>query len=202
MPSSQRRRSSPANPRRQATVYDAVAGRCTAKKIARGENPAPVRPEEVLFRRVDAPTRYEEDDFYFANERLPQHCKPVSSDLLRAIHAFTADYYDQAFDEEDTSRDFRSMDETALIAMGILVEEMAKEALGETGDLILVEGVEGDSCMSESEMSTVSLSNAQARSRKRSNSVRSNTLGSSGDEMNVEARKKARGDGSAPESDV
>lgn len=94
------------------------------------------------------------------------------------------------------------MDETALIAMGILVEEMAKEALGETGDLILVEGVEGDSCMSESEMSTVSLSNAQARSRKRSNSVRSNTLGSSGDEMNVEARKKARGDGSAPESDV
>lgn len=31
------------------------------------------------------------------------------------------------------------MDETALIALGILMEEMAKETLGETGDLALVE---------------------------------------------------------------
>ncbi|KAJ9195639.1 hypothetical protein DTO164E3_6715 [Paecilomyces variotii] len=35
--------------------------------------------------------------------------------------------------------DYQSMDETALIAMGILLEEMAQEYLGETGDLILVE---------------------------------------------------------------
>lgn len=35
--------------------------------------------------------------------------------------------------------DYQSMDETALIAMGILLEEMAQESLGETGDLILVE---------------------------------------------------------------
>lgn len=32
------------------------------------------------------------------------------------------------------------MDETALLAMGILVEELANEALGDTGDLVLVEG--------------------------------------------------------------
>lgn len=32
------------------------------------------------------------------------------------------------------------MDETALLAMGILLEEAAAEALGETGDLVFVEG--------------------------------------------------------------
>lgn len=33
------------------------------------------------------------------------------------------------------------MDETALIALGILMEESAKEILGETGDLAFTEGV-------------------------------------------------------------
>ena len=32
------------------------------------------------------------------------------------------------------------MDETALLAMGILIEEAAKESLGETGDLTFTEG--------------------------------------------------------------
>lgn len=31
------------------------------------------------------------------------------------------------------------MDETALLAMGILIEEAAKESLGETGDLTFTE---------------------------------------------------------------
>ena len=37
------------------------------------------------------------------------------------------------------------MDETALLAMGILLEEAAKEILGESGDLVFVEGDEVDS---------------------------------------------------------
>ena len=42
--------------------------------------------------------------------------------------------------------DFESMDETALLGLGILLEEMAEHVLGETGDLAFVEGeeVEGE----------------------------------------------------------
>ena len=36
--------------------------------------------------------------------------------------------------------DYRSMNETALLCLGILLEEMADEVLGETGDLALTEG--------------------------------------------------------------
>lgn len=32
------------------------------------------------------------------------------------------------------------MDETALLAMAVLLEESAKESLGDTGDLVFVEG--------------------------------------------------------------
>ena len=36
--------------------------------------------------------------------------------------------------------DMRSMDETALLAMGILLEEAVKHSLGENGHLVFVEG--------------------------------------------------------------
>ncbi len=36
------------------------------------------------------------------------------------------------------------MDETALIALGILMEETAREVLGETGDFAFVEAARGD----------------------------------------------------------
>ena len=36
--------------------------------------------------------------------------------------------------------DFESMDETALLALGILLEEMAEYVLGDTGDLAFAEG--------------------------------------------------------------
>ena len=38
--------------------------------------------------------------------------------------------------------DYRSMDETALIALGILMEEAARDTLGRTGDLVFTEGEE------------------------------------------------------------
>lgn len=37
---------------------------------------------------------------------------------------------------------WRCMDETALIALGILIEESAREISGDTGDLVFTEGVE------------------------------------------------------------
>lgn len=129
-----------------------------------------VAPEDVLFRRQKAPTRYAENDIYWANEReLPDGgrgaIKPVlpDSDLLKSIHGYTCRFYEAmdwrivannkkskptgealaAGDDRATTRrlmDHKSMDETALLAFGILLEEAGRGALGETGDLAFVEG--------------------------------------------------------------
>ena len=53
--------------------------------------------------------------------------------------------------------DFESLDETALLGIGILLEEMTGHALGETGDLAFVEGEEVDEVNSGLEQ------NAQSR---------------------------------------
>lgn len=98
-------------------------------------------PEEVLLRRVNAPDRIP-FDYYNADERLDGRTQKLpDSELLKDVHAYVADYY------EATNRDgqggfdfdFKSMDETALIAMGILMEEACKEALGENGDMVFTE---------------------------------------------------------------
>lgn len=154
--------------RRPAKVYDAVAGSFTfllrivfnlltitgristhgfMKAAAESSkyrdtastNFEPSRPDEVLFRRKLAPTRYEETDFYYAHESLPYGLPLPSSDLLVAIHAYAADFYRHAT-ENQGRHDYESMNDTALIAMGVLTEELAKEALGKSGDLVLVEG--------------------------------------------------------------
>lgn len=131
--------------RRTATLYDAVAGRVGLNgflrddQIRSGQTRA-MAPEEVLLRRVNAPDRIPYD-YYNADERLGRTQKLPDSDLLKDVHSYVADYY------EATNRDghggyefnFKSMDETALIAMGILLEEACKEALGENGDMVFTE---------------------------------------------------------------
>ncbi|KAB8239513.1 hypothetical protein BDV23DRAFT_55392 [Aspergillus alliaceus] len=181
--------------KRQATVYDAVAGRINAHgflplvpfasryRDTASSNSRPVRPEEVLFRRQNAPIRYEENDFYFAHESLPPERPLPSSDLLEAIHSYSADYYDYATPDRGQD-DYQSMDETALIAMGILMEEMAKESLGETGDLVLVEGEELRSDEDQSQHQTT-----RSARRKRANTGRSSILASSGDELGSIVRR-------------
>jgi len=136
---------------RRPTVYDAVAGRISVAGFIPKESvisstrdtvsssTKPVPPEAVLFRSKNAPTRYAEHDIYFANERddviLPD------SDLLKAIHSYTSDFYSHAV-PDGGELDFKSFDETALMAFGILVEEQMREALGKTGDLIFTEGAQ------------------------------------------------------------
>lgn len=126
---------------REGTLYDAVAGRLGAQGFIAGKNTKylPLRPDEVLFSRKDAPVRYEEDDIYFQNRHLPEPSPLPNSDLLKAIHTYVSDFYGSGH-LGDTSKDFRSLDETALIAIGVLLEESAKKALGETGDLAFTEG--------------------------------------------------------------
>jgi hypothetical protein len=94
----------------------------------------------VLFRHPNAPTRYQESDVYFANERNSVTALP-ESDLLKAIHSYVSDFYAKAVADGGQS-DWRSMDETALLAMGILIEEASRDSLGRTGDLAFTEGEE------------------------------------------------------------
>lgn len=93
----------------------------------------------MLFRRKRAPIRYEEDDIYWADRLLTDNQKLPESDLLKAIHAYASDFYGRAVKGKGMV-DFESLDETALFAVGMLMEEMAGEVLGETGDMAFVEG--------------------------------------------------------------
>lgn len=146
-----------------------------------------VPPEEVLFRRQSAPVRYEENDFYFAHESLSSERPLPPSDLLQAIHTYSSDFYDNA--TVDGGRDdFRSMDETALIAVGILLEEMARESLGDTGDLVLVEGEE----ISDREHQTDTAPPANLSKQRANRGIIRNTYPSSGEELQLVRKKRKK----------
>lgn len=111
-------------------------------------------PEEVLFSRTHAPQRYAEKDVYFVHEDLPDGGggSLPDSDLVKALHGYASHFYEAMGQRHDrggrggggnnTARvDERSMDETALLAVGILLEEAARDSLGRNGDLVFTEGV-------------------------------------------------------------
>ncbi|KAK7534396.1 hypothetical protein IWX49DRAFT_302253 [Phyllosticta citricarpa] len=141
----------PPTKKRTATLYDAVAGRVSSNGFMFAEpfvakdrdttssSRLPIPPEEVLFRMRHAPERFEENDPYNADRHLEQHQRLPESDLIKALHAYTSDYYNASFGE-DSKVDYRSMDETALLALGILIEEAAADLLGSTGDFAFTEG--------------------------------------------------------------
>lgn len=134
-PSNKRKR------RRQATVYDAVAGRIgyesflpTQKSTPDNDNDTPANaplilaPEEVLFKRKNAPPRYEENDIYSQERYLDPRKGQVlpESDLLKAIHVYVSEFYAGLEGGEAGPKDCLSMEETALLALGFLVEESAE----------------------------------------------------------------------------
>ncbi|KAI1401666.1 hypothetical protein F4819DRAFT_314661 [Hypoxylon fuscum] len=158
--------------KRDANVYDAVAGRVTTTfpldehsgtgteapshhfRVSRDHlrNPT-LAPEQVLFRRIGAPVRYAEKDIYQAHEGLRDGGLGVlpDSDVLKAIHSYSSHFYAvgarrrrEIVGPVVRSVDERSMDETALLAFGILLEEAGRDALGRKGDLVFTEGVELD----------------------------------------------------------
>lgn len=102
-----------------------------------------LRPDEVLFKKQNAPPRYEETDYYFAHRNLSPDQKLPSGDLLTALHDYISKLTSRSY-EEDMPELWKFMDETALIALGILLEETVKETLGETGDLALLEAARTD----------------------------------------------------------
>lgn len=103
----------------------------------------PLRPDEVLFKNRSAPTRYEERDYYFAHQNLSPDQQLPSGELLEALHAYISKLYSRTQKASEQPA-WRCMDETALIALGILMEETVKEVLGETGDLALLEAARSD----------------------------------------------------------
>ncbi|KAH7026248.1 uncharacterized protein B0I36DRAFT_248220 [Microdochium trichocladiopsis] len=163
--------------RREATVYDAVAGTVTSTHALEDSQRQPSRrpakrarhqaqrqsrlrsgqtsrnavlaPEEVLFRRANAPTRYAERDIYFANERLPDGGRDIlpDSDMLKALHVYASHFYTEKYGSRTPRHrkaplDECSMDETAMLAFGIILEEASRELLGSSGDLVFTEGME------------------------------------------------------------
>jgi len=113
-------------------------------------------PEEVLFARRRAPQRYAERDIYFAHDELADGGRDLlpDGDLLKAVHGYASRFYEQLGrrDRAQPGRnqcfvgsrhiDERSMDETALLAFGILLEEAGREVLGKHGDLVFTEGIQ------------------------------------------------------------
>lgn len=95
-------------------------------------------PEEVLIRRPHYLNDKLKGEPYFAHERLRPDQKLPNSDLLTAVHAYASDSYSHY--DERTKRDWESLDESALIAFGYLIEELGREVIGSTGDLPLLEG--------------------------------------------------------------
>jgi hypothetical protein len=112
--------------------------------------------EDVLFRRKHAPTRFAERDIYAANQDLAPGGRSVlpQSDLLKSVHAYTSYFYEALALSEGLTLgggyrllDEKSMDETALLAFGILLEEASRSALGRRGDLVFTEGHNEDDTM-------------------------------------------------------
>ena len=155
----------------------------------------------MLFRRKGAPIRYEEDDLYWADRHLTGNQKLPESDLLKAIHAYASDFYGRAVKGRGKV-DFESLDETALLAMGILMEEMARDALGETGDLAFVEGensgVNGAEEVAPLEETTSggeeNLGSSVAASRVASETAKSDKRSSSGEKRKRKRRKTRHDD--------
>lgn len=116
----------------------------------------PYGPDEVLFRRKGAPQRYEEHDIYAAHvHQLPDRSHLPDSEMLKAMHSYASHFYSSRPNDEDDDDytrqgapgggggiDETSMDETALLAFGILLEEAGKETLGRRGHLVFTEGRE------------------------------------------------------------
>lgn len=132
----------PSRTKRKATVYDAVAGRIGTNGFISVQDlagsSAALTPDEVLRRKTSLSEsghdennqpRYNLGD---AEDNLPD------SDLLKAIHAYASDFYSRTTADHGAN-DFSSLDGTALIAIGCLLEETMEKVLGENGDMVLVE---------------------------------------------------------------
>ncbi|EXJ79013.1 hypothetical protein A1O3_08514 [Capronia epimyces CBS 606.96] len=145
----------PTKLQRPLSVYDVVAGRAgqngfLTRQQTQSQNILPLAPEDVLLRKTSIPAKFILES-YDAAADLPSAVKLPESELLKAVHTYVSDFYSTTTPDGGTY-DFRSLDETALIAVGILLEEAVREALGESGDMVFVEPEGLDAALEESKM--------------------------------------------------
>ena len=114
-------------------------------------------PDHVLFSRKHAPERFAEKDIYYANDDLPDDTTLPQTGMLTAVHCYASNFY-EALALRQAPRntrpiDEKSMDETALLAFGIILEEASRHALGKRGHLVLTErGDDDDNASAEAEV--------------------------------------------------
>ncbi|KAF8531306.1 hypothetical protein BDD12DRAFT_869838 [Trichophaea hybrida] len=123
------------------TIYDAISSRVNYEGFIRPAflnefkeervRSGVARPaDEVLARRIRAPDYVAPVDSKEYDARLPDN------DLMIAIHQYASDFYSAHGMAPISSK---SMDESALIAMGLLLEETIEQLLGGGGHLALVD---------------------------------------------------------------
>ncbi|EQK98264.1 membrane protein [Ophiocordyceps sinensis CO18] len=151
--------------RRITTVYDAVAGQVWPKRASRDEaKRIPLAPDELLFGRKDAQLLFRRKNAVLGSAT---HCRRDRLCMIFGYDIYNAHERDiprsgsksvlKGFKGVGVSRrldlrgrvlykgvggrdvDERSMDETALLAFGILLEEAGREALGRLGALVFTE---------------------------------------------------------------
>ena len=139
--------------KRPTTMYDASAGRRTANgflpekfgisaRSATSQHIAthPRNPRKGSLRDNDG-SESEDAEINGAvrNVELPAKSRDLvpDTDLLEALHGYTSDFY--GVQGRDTDADWGSLDETALLTIGVLVEEQIREIMGSEGDMVFTE---------------------------------------------------------------
>jgi hypothetical protein len=120
------------------SLYDLVAGKVRLRTHWSStdgvEITKPFSPAEYYFVRKRVKTgNPDEDDRLYWRPEVDKHKLPPS-DLLWGIHQRASEFY-----TENGKGQFKFMDETALLAMGVLLEETMRGSLGETGHLAFLE---------------------------------------------------------------
>ncbi|KAK5064545.1 hypothetical protein LTR84_000378 [Exophiala bonariae] len=141
---------------RWPTLYDAVAGKLgtggfLSTEQVRSSTYLPSGPEDYLLRRTNIPSDLLEKSYATVAEIVTSGKLP-DSEMLKAVHTYASDFYFSANGKGKSKIDMRSLDETALIAVGILLEEAVRETLGENGDMAFVEPEGLENGLGESKM--------------------------------------------------
>ncbi|KUL88518.1 hypothetical protein ZTR_05499 [Talaromyces verruculosus] len=165
--------------KKRLTVYDAVAGRVNRQRlISRSytsrwrrnvSSTRAVRPSNDILSRLEG----DEDLEDWIDEETLNDVPLPESDIIEAVQSYAGHFYANTTASRRTEP-FSSMNGSALIAMGVLLEELGNELLGETGDMVLVEREDGDNYDSGHLASDVTISSSThtgKTSRKRSASV-------------------------------
>lgn len=152
-----------------------------------------VRPSNDILSRLQGDDNLGD----WCNEETLDDVPLPESEIIEAIQSYAGHFYANTTDSRRTEH-FSSMNGSALIAMGVLLEELGSELLGETGDMVLVEREDSDDYDSGHYASDVSISSSAhtgKTSRKRSASImsRGTSKNMSGtEEESSSSRKRAK----------